>query len=288
LVRQYQIERESKFLNIGLKFNKMTLEFSIITPTYNRAYVLWRGIQSIIAQTETNWEIIVVNDGSTDCTLRLLEEFHDERIRVLTTANRGPSAARNRGLEIARGEFIAYLDSDNIWHPEFLETMREAIQEANDCVLWYCGQNYTCWERTDRGDWFLISRQIEPGKQYSREEIWQMKGADTNCIVHRRSIIERVGGWDEQCHWGEDWDFFLRVFLEFPERIKWIPHILVEYRQIFGTGADGICGKARENVEEEIRKRRYLLNKWSHHPDFAAHKSLNKQAKDLLSMRAKR
>jgi glycosyltransferase involved in cell wall biosynthesis len=261
--------------------------FSIIIPTYNRAYVLWKAIQSVIAQTEPRWEIIVVNDGSTDCTLRLLEELRDERICVLTIEHQGQSAARNRGLEIARAEYIAYLDSDNAWHPNFLEIMLEAIQENGDCVLWYCGQNYTAWERTEDGKWFLISQETEPREQYNLQEVWQMKGADTNCIAHRRSIIEKIGGWDENCHWGEDWDFFLRIFLEFPEKVKWIPHILVEYRQIFGSGADGVCGEARENIDEEIKGRRYLLNKWNHHPDFAAHKSLSKQTDDLLLMRAK-
>ena len=262
-------------------------EFSIIIPTYNRAYVLWKAVQSVLAQTESRWEIIVVNDGSTDCTLRLLEEFHDARIRIITTHNRGPSAARNRGLEIAQAPFIAYLDSDNTWHPEFLETMHEAIRQNDDSVLWYCGQNYTVWERTVDGRWFLISQEAEPGKQYAAQEVWRLKGADTNCMVHRRSVIEKVGGWDEACRWGEDWDFFLRVFLQHPEQVKWVPRILVEYRQVFGTGADGVCAAAREDKDAEIRGRQYLLRKWGHHPDFDANRNLNKQADDLLLMRAK-
>jgi glycosyltransferase involved in cell wall biosynthesis len=261
--------------------------FSIIIPTYNRAYVLWKAVQSVLAQTESRWEVIVVNDGSTDCTLRLLEEFADARIRVFTTPRQGASAARNYGVAVAQAPFIAYLDSDNIWQPNFLATMREAIEQADDCVLWYCGQNYTCYERTANGEWLLISQATEPGKQYTMEEIWRLKGADTNCMVHRREVLEAVGGWDEQCRWGEDWDLFLRVHLAFPDRSKWIPHVLVEYRQVFGAGADGICAEARENVAEEIKLRRYLLNKWKHHPKFDAFKSLEKKAEDLLTMRAK-
>lgn len=250
--------------------------------------MLWKAIQSVLAQTESRWEIIIVNDGSTDCTLRLLEEFSDERIRVTTTPNQGQSAARNCGVRISQSPFICYLDSDNTWHPQFLEQMFEAIEHSGDCVLWYCGQNYSCWERTENGKWFLISQQSEPGKQYTGEEIWQFNGADTNCMVHRSEIFETVGGWDEQCRWLEDWDFFLRVYLSFPTSVKWIPHILVEYLQVFGIGADGICAEARENVELEISGRRYLLQKWKHHTEFAAFKSLEKNAEDLLLMRAKR
>jgi glycosyltransferase involved in cell wall biosynthesis len=262
--------------------------FSVIIPTHNRAYVLWKAIQSVLAQTESRYEVIVVNDGSTDCTLRLLEEFSDARIRVFTTPNRGASAARNYGVKLAQSTFVAYLDSDNTWHPNFLETMRQAIEQKDDDVLWHCGQNYTCWERTTNGQWLLISEQSVPGKQYTAEEIWRLKGADTNCLVHRREILEAVGGWDEQCRWGEDWDLFLRVSLSFPDKIRWVPQILVEYRQVFGAGADGVCAEARERVEEEIKLRRYLLEKWKHHPEFAAFKSLEKKAEDLLLMRAKR
>ncbi|MGB9180292.1 MAG: glycosyltransferase family A protein [Pyrinomonadaceae bacterium] len=261
--------------------------FSIIIPTYNRAYVLWKAIQSVIAQTEPRWEIIVVNDGSNDCTLRLLEEFQDTRIRAITVSNQGPAAARNRGVRLACAPYIAYLDSDNTWHTDFLEVMHEAIQQNNDCVLWYCGQNSTIWERTEDGRWALIAQKAEPRKQFTAQEVWRLQGADTNCMVHRRAILERVGGWDEACHWIEDWDFFLRVFLEYPERVKWVPHILAEYRQIFGAGADGICGEARENRDEEIRGRRYLLKKWGHHPEFAAADKLSVQADDLMMMRAK-
>jgi len=165
--------------------------------------------------------------------------------------------------------------------------MLKATEKNESIVLWYCGQNYNCWERNKNGEWFLIPQEAEPGKQYTAQEIWRLKGADTNCMVHRREILETVGGWDEQCGWCEDWDFFLRVFLEYPGRIKWTGNILVEYRQVFGSGADGICAEARENVEREIINRRYLLEKWKTHPDFAASETLNKGPKDFLSMRAK-
>ncbi len=260
--------------------------FSVVIPTYNRAYVLWKAIASVTAQTEPRWEIVVVNDGSTDCTLRMLEEFRDARIRVVNIPHQGAPAARNRGVENSHAPFIAYLDSDNAWHTGFLETMREAIEHDDDCVLWYCGQNDVCWERTADGQWFLISESAEPRKQYSSEEVWRLNGADTSCMVHRREIFEEVGGWDEECFWGEDWDFFLRIFLRYPDGVKWIPRIMVEYRQVFGTGADGICGEARENLDAEIRGRRYLLHKWNHDPRFAADRSLNKQAEDLKLMRA--
>jgi glycosyltransferase involved in cell wall biosynthesis len=261
--------------------------FSIILPTYNRAYVLWRALESVVAQTETRWELIVVDDGSTDGTARLLEEFRDDRIRSVKTSNRGPSAARNRGLEIARAPYVAYLDSDNTWHANFLEVMGRAVSEDDGAVLWYCGQNTTVWERSADGVWSLIARKAEPRRQYAARDVWRLQSADTNCIVHRRAVLERVCGWDEDCRWIEDLDFFLRVFLAYPGQVRWVPHVLVEYRQVFGEGADGICGEAREDRDAEVRGRRYLLRKWGRHPEFAAAERLNVRAEDLSAVRAK-
>jgi glycosyltransferase involved in cell wall biosynthesis len=81
--------------------------FSIILPTYNRAYVLWRAIQSVLAQTEARWELIVVDDGSTDDTSRLLEEFPDICLRSVKTENRGPSAARNLGGRLSHAPYLS-------------------------------------------------------------------------------------------------------------------------------------------------------------------------------------
>jgi glycosyltransferase involved in cell wall biosynthesis len=261
--------------------------FSVVMPTYNRAHVLWKAVQSVLAQTESRWELVVVNDGSTDCTLRLLEEFRAPRIRIISTSNRGPAAARNRGAEIAQAPYIAYLDTDNTWHPDFLEVMRAAIEQDDDCVLWYCGQHSTFWERTATGQWHLISEADEPRRQYNAADVWQLKGADTNCMVHRRAILAATGGWDELCRWLEDWDFFLRVFLRYPDGVRWVPRIMVEYRQVFGTGADGVCAEAREDVEAEVCARQYLLKKWHEHLDSAAAARLGRQAHELLLMRAK-
>lgn len=260
--------------------------FSIIMPTYNRAYVIWKAIQSIIQQIEPRWELIVVNDGSTDCTLRLLEEFHDPRIRVISTQNQGPSAARNVGVMHARAPYIAYLDSDNTWHSQFLQVMLESIDAAPNGVVWYCGQNTTFWERNSEGMWRVIFRQAEKGTPRTLEGLWNLKGVDTNCMVHTHAAFDAVGGWDEECRWIEDWDFFLRLFLHNPAQAHHIPYTMVEYRQIHGTGADGICAEGRETKQEEIAGRRYLLQKWEDRLDPAAIQRLSWTEDDLRLMRA--
>ena len=260
---------------------------SIILPTHDRAYVLWRAVESVVAQTESDWELIVVDDGSTDCTPRMLEEFRDRRIQSVRTDSNGPSAARNRGLEQVRGEFVAYLDSDNVWHEEYLETMLANAARSDD-VLWYCGANVTFWERDGNRDWHLVERRREARAQYALADAWQLKSPDTNCMFHRREVAGDIGGWDEECRWLEDWDFFLRVCRRYPAGVRWVPDILVDYRQVHGVGADGICSEAREDGETEVDGRRYLLEKWGSHPDFDAWDKLDVETDDLTKIRADR
>ena len=244
--------------------------FSVILPTYNRAYVLWRAIQSVIAQTEPRWELMVVDDGSTDDTLRLLEEFRDPRIRTFSITNGGASAARNYGARQTQAPYLAYIDSDNTWHAEYLATMLRAIERHPDGVLWYCGQNTSLWQRNAARTWMLEHVLVEPRAQYSPEDVLQLCGADTNCIVHTRPLLKELGGWDEACSFLEDWDLFARCVQRYPSRIYWVPKILVEYRQVYGAAADGLCASA---VQDPARKRaqwRYLVEKWRSQPGFEA------------------
>ncbi|HEX8143325.1 MAG TPA: glycosyltransferase family A protein [Pyrinomonadaceae bacterium] len=248
----------------------MTPLFSIILPTYNRAYVLWRAIQSVLAQTEPRWELILVDDGSTDDTCRLMEEFQDSRIRAVKTENRGPSAARNTGGRLARAPYLAYLDSDNTWHTQFLSTMLDAIGRQSSKVLWYCGQHTRMWRREACGAWRIEREQDDLRAQYSLDDALQLKSPDTNCMVHTRDVLAAVGGWDEACRWLEDWDFFTRCLIRYPEGVHWIGKVLVEYRQVYGPDVDGVCATT---VQDAGRKRagwQYLVEKWQKHPGFAA------------------
>ena len=244
--------------------------FSIILPTYNRAYVLWRAVQSVLAQTEPRWELLVVDDGSTDATALLIEEFQDPRIRLFKTMRRGPSAARNHGARHARGAYVAYLDSDNTWPAEFLAVMRPAIERHTDGALWYCGQHTSIWRRTADGARTLERESIEPRAQYTAEDALQLKGADASCIVHRAEALTEVGGWDEACRWLEDWDLFARCVLRYPGRVHWVPEVLVEYRQIFGEGVDGVCATTVQDPALNRAAWRYLIDKWRAVPGFAA------------------
>jgi glycosyltransferase involved in cell wall biosynthesis len=262
--------------------------FSIVMPAYNRAYVIWKAISSVVAQSHTSWELLVVDDQSTDDTLRVLEEFADPRIRVLTVPHGGPSRARNAGLQAARGEFTAYLDSDNTWAPTFLERFAALIADTPQASIWHCGRVIEIFERRrDGGRWRLVDRRPQPARRYRTDEVWALHAPDVNSLVHRRTAALRVDGWDPDCTWIEDWDFFLRLWLAEDGRCAYVPDLLVRYRQVHGEGADGICAEFREDGAREVAARRYLVEKWRHRAEFDP-ATLERDIDDLQPVRATR
>jgi len=106
---------------------------SVVIPTYNQPDFLREALESVFAQTFKDYEVIVVNDGSTDGTAELLEQYGD-RIRVVTQDNQGIGRARNRGMDAAVGRYIAFLDHDDLWHPSKLETQVAYMRDHPDCV----------------------------------------------------------------------------------------------------------------------------------------------------------
>lgn len=106
--------------------------FSVILPTYNRAHLLPKAIQSMVDQTFGDWELIIVDDGSTDDTKATVEKFQDERIRYIYQENQERSVARNNGINQAKGSYICFLDSDDYFLPEKLETIFSFIQQKNE------------------------------------------------------------------------------------------------------------------------------------------------------------
>ena len=105
------------------------IRFSVIIPLYNKANFVRKTIESILNQTFTGFEIVVVNDGSTDNSLDVVNEISDPRIRIFTKENGGVSVARNFGIEKSQNEYIAFLDADDLWLPDYLETIKNMIEQ---------------------------------------------------------------------------------------------------------------------------------------------------------------
>jgi glycosyltransferase involved in cell wall biosynthesis len=194
---------------------------SVILPTRNRAHAVGDAIASVLAQHFTDWELIIVDDGGgADGTPAVVSPYlADRRIRCIESPAAGAAAARNRGLKAARGELIAYLDSDNVWYPDFLAA---AVNElaADPAVDMVYGVLVSDDHRLD-GTRLLW----EP---FDRRRLLAGNYIDLNVVVHRRSMVERYGGFDEGLSRLIDWDLLLRYTEHAPARP--LPVLAARYR----------------------------------------------------------
>lgn len=135
--------------------------FSVVIPAYNAENHIKRTLASVLQQSFSDFEIVVVNDGSTDNTTAVIKECADKRISIIEIENSGVSIARNTGIRHAKGKYIAFLDADDIWHPDRLQRAH-AYFESNKDVLWYTSPFIRCSE--DQIDRFPFSTAEEPGR----------------------------------------------------------------------------------------------------------------------------
>jgi len=219
------------------------MKFSIVTPTYNRAYILGTAIQSVIAQTYADWELIIVDDGSSDDTEKLVYNFHDDRIKYFHQINKGPSAARNHGLEMASGDWIAYIDSDNELLSNYLGVMEDVIRKNPQSLYALPKGNRTLElyrenklvEKIDDSSDF-------PDELTPRDIAWRKIHFDINGFMHHKKIVEDGIRFDETMDSLEDWDFALTICEKYPDRFLYVPVKLFNYHQRFGT--DGLVSNA--------------------------------------------
>lgn len=178
---------------------------SVIIPTYNRGYIVKQAIDSVLAQNFTDFEILVIDDGSTDNTKAVVQLIADERVSYFYKENGGVSSARNLGLSKASGQYIAFLDSDDIWPERFLEVMTERLNENADFGLAYTATTLTFPDGREESD--DVSRCLSgriTAHLFEHSTIWPM------AVVIRRSLLG--GFWfDEGLKICDDNDAFLRL-----------------------------------------------------------------------------
>ena len=204
---------------------------SIIMPCYNGMQHIQAAIDSVLQQTFNDFELIVVDNGSTDRTPEILDSVNDSRLRVFNLLERGVSRARNLGLKEARGTFIAFLDSDDTWNAAFLEKMHTAL--ASDCkaVLAYCG-----WQNLGlpgpRGEPFVPSDYENPDKMTTLLEgcRWPIHA----CLTKSNAIIG-AGGFDTNFTIAEDYLLWMEVSVT--GTIIRVPEVLAQYHHHDGVQA---------------------------------------------------
>jgi glycosyltransferase involved in cell wall biosynthesis len=219
---------------------------SVIIPTYNRAGIIAEAVDSVLAQDYKDFELIVVDDGSTDNTSEVMARYGDD-VRVLFQENKGVSAARNRGITEASGKLIAFLDSDDLWLPQKLSTQVEFFSQRPDALI--C-QTEEVWLRN--------GIRINPKHRHKKPSGMIFEPSLKLCLVSpsavmiRRDLLDRTGGFDETLPACEDYDLWLRISCRFPVYLIETPLIIKrgghDDQLSKGTGLDKFRIKTIEKI----------------------------------------
>lgn len=236
------------------------MKFSVITPTYNRAYILDNTIKSTLDQTYTNWEMIIIDDGSTDNTKDLISSFNDSRIRLLSQKHKGVSAARNKGLEHITGDWVVYMDSDNELLPTYLNELKDLLYQHPKALFALTKGHRTLELYKDN----KLVESIDDSADFPDNLIVEDIGVrnihfDINGFAHSKKIVTDGIRFDEEMDSLEDWDFALFICEKYPDGFVYLPKVLFNYHQRFG--GDGLVsnasyGKWANSFERVYKKHR--------------------------------
>ncbi len=233
---------------------------SVLMPTYNRARLLPEAIASVLAQEVTDFELLVLDDGSTDDTAEVVATIEDPRLRYIACPHRGISMTLNAGLDRARGTYVARLDSDDTWHPELLSVLLPVL-EADSQLGFVYGRGRAM---NEDGAPLPHVQGIPP--RYPRAPLESLLFDDCTCnvaLLARREVIVEAGRFDESLTANEDWDMWLRVALRHP--FRFVDRELASIR----WHRDNLTGLNSAALEDVLASRRTPLDKIFEHPDLA-------------------
>ncbi len=184
----------------------MTL-ISVVVPVYNGEKTIKETINSVLNQTFWDFELLVINDGSKDSTLKIVSTIQDPRLKVFSYTNAGLPATRNRGISLAKGEYISFIDADDLWTSDKLESQLKALQENPQAAV-----AYSWTDHIDESSHFLRSgpQQTFNGDVYARLLLEDFIGNGSNPLIRAQAFAE-VGNFDESLLAVEDWDMWLRL-----------------------------------------------------------------------------
>ncbi len=191
--------------------------FSIIIPLYNKEKHISKTVQSVLNQTYADYEIIIVNDGSTDASLTLANAFKDQRVKIYSIQNKGVSYARNYAVTKCNYTHIAFLDADDLWKPNHLQQLKHLIQTYPDCGLYAMGYEKSFFERKKVKANFsnlklpfvgIVTNYFD--NSYYDALCW------TSAIAMTKKQFNHFGGFDEDLRSGQDTEFWVRIALQCP------------------------------------------------------------------------
>ncbi len=230
---------------------------SVIIPTFNRAYLLKKAIYSVLNQTYKNFEIIIVDDGSTDNTEELIRGFENEKIRYFKLEHTGlPAVVRNKGIEECHGELIAFLDSDDFWIPNKLELQIRAFKNHENILL-------VASRRIILPDKITYHLNYQKRGVVSFRELIRRNVIPTSSVIIRREVIEKVGKFDEdyRLRSGQDFSYWLDILSYRDKSILILKAPLI----IFRVHDKTLTFERRQESDffkDSFYKRKYLILKY--------------------------
>lgn len=200
--------------------------FSVVIPLYNKSGFIEQTMRALLAQTFTDFEVIVVNDGSTDDGGAKVKALDDPRIRYYERENKGVAAARNFGITMAHADFVAFLDADDYWYPDFLQAMcRNIIRFPEEKVF------STAIEIETARKIFPAQYSIHKTSYVQTVDFFEASSQEcviwTSAAVFHKSVFEACGSFDPKVRYAEDTDLWMRIGLQFPVVFNWA--ILARY-----------------------------------------------------------
>ncbi|MFN3969591.1 glycosyltransferase family 2 protein [Flavobacterium sp.] len=200
--------------------------FSIVIPVFNKEKFVANTLKSVLSQTFSDYEIIIVNDGSTDNSEAVIKTFTDERVQYFNKENEGVAVARNFGIDKAKSDFFCFLDADDFWHPAFLETMHTYSQKFPEQKVFACAIEVETQNKTFPANYSIAKNEASEIVDFfdaSQKEcaLW------TSSVVIHKSVFETVGNFDTKIKKGEDTELWIRIGLQFPVVFIW--EILARY-----------------------------------------------------------
>lgn len=207
LLNQFKMEKLRRLALCNVKKGEPLT--SVIMPAFNRDKVVAESINSVLQQSYGNFELIVIDDGSTDDTVAVVQSFTDKRIKLLQLEqNIGVSAARNVGLANAKGDIIAYLDSDNVWDHDFLKIMVNELVCNSDYSCAYAGQ--IIYQIIPEGEDEKLEQRSIRFAPFNWSRMEERNFIDLNVFVHQRRLYRYLGGFDTNLRRLVDWDLIMR------------------------------------------------------------------------------
>ncbi len=221
---------------------------SVIIGTYNRPAWLPEAVESVLRQGFGDFELLVVNDGGVDVG-DILRSFGDERVRYINKpCNEGTAAAMQRGLEEARGRYVAYLGDDDVWYPHHLEVLVEAAREHPECGLVYSDLVEVFYVKNADGERVPLNKEVQVSRDFNRELMFSFNHVLQVSAMHERELALRVGGFNPDVKVVVEWDLFRKLC--FYTDFFHVPVVTGEYYTTISRFSDRVSDKGRKDPKK--------------------------------------